>query len=138
MPNRRVAPGGPERKAPENPLQKVHREIAIMKKLDHPNVVKLVEVLDDPEDDNLYMGKNIVINPIPWNLCFKDRICMRSVTKYRILISVFELLERGEVLTVPTDTPLDEKTAWLAFRDVILGLEYREYFPEWLVVKKSM
>ena len=56
LPNRRVAPGGPERKAPENPLQKVHREIAIMKKLDHPNVVKLVEVLDDPEDDNLYMG----------------------------------------------------------------------------------
>ena len=27
-----------------------------MKKLDHPNVVKLVEVLDDPEDDNLYMA----------------------------------------------------------------------------------
>merc|ERR1712223_657213 len=95
LPNRRVAPGGPEKKAPENPLQKVHREIAIMKKLDHPNVVKLVEVLDDPEDDNLYM--------------------------------VFELLERGEVLTVPTDTPLDEKSAWLAFRDVILGLEYLHY-----------
>ena len=34
----------------------VYREIAIMKKLDHPNVVKLVEVLDDPEDDQLYMG----------------------------------------------------------------------------------
>ena len=62
MPNRRVAPGGPERKAPENPLQKVHREIAIMKKLDHPNVVKLVEVLDDPEDDNLYMGKHASIS----------------------------------------------------------------------------
>ena len=27
-----------------------------MKKLDHPNVVKLVEVVDDPEEDNLYMG----------------------------------------------------------------------------------
>jgi len=37
---------------------------------------------------------------------------------------VFELLERGEVLVVPTDNPLDEKDAWLAFRDVILGLEY--------------
>ena len=61
LPNRRVAPGGPEKKAPENPLQKVHREIAIMKKLDHPNVVKLVEVLDDPEDDNLYMGKIVVL-----------------------------------------------------------------------------
>ena len=32
-----------------------------MKKLDHPNVVKLVEVLDDPEDDNLYMGKIVVL-----------------------------------------------------------------------------
>ena len=62
LPNRRVAPGGPEKKAPENPLQKVHREIAIMKKLDHPNVVKLVEVLDDPEDDNLYMGKIVVLS----------------------------------------------------------------------------
>ena len=28
-----------------------------MKKLDHPNVVKLVEVVDDPEEDNLYMGE---------------------------------------------------------------------------------
>ena len=30
-----------------------------MKKLDHPNVVKLVEVVDDPEDDQMYMGKLI-------------------------------------------------------------------------------
>ena len=36
----------------------VYREIAIMKKLDHPNVVKLVEVVDDPDEDNLYMGKD--------------------------------------------------------------------------------
>ena len=48
--------GGGVRKPSENPLQKVYREIAIMKKLDHPNVCKLHEVLDDPEDDNLYMG----------------------------------------------------------------------------------
>ena len=37
-------------------IRQVYREIAVMKKLDHPNVVKLVEVLDDPEDDNLYMA----------------------------------------------------------------------------------
>ncbi len=88
------------KKAHEDPLQKVYREIAIMKKLDHPNVVKLVEVLDDPEQDNLYM--------------------------------VFELLKGGEILEVPTEKPLDEKAAWLAFRDVVLGLEYREctfHFP---------
>ena len=40
-----------------HPLDRVYREIAILKKLDHPNVIKLVEVLDDPDEDNLYMGK---------------------------------------------------------------------------------
>lgn len=78
-----------------NPLQKVYREIAILKKLDHPNVVKLVEVLDDPVEDHLYL--------------------------------VFELLERGQVLEVPTDNPLTEEQAWGYFRDVIQGIEYREY-----------
>jgi len=42
----------------QHPLERVYREIAILKKLDHPNVVKLVEVLDDPDEDNLYMGKS--------------------------------------------------------------------------------
>lgn len=40
-----------------NPLDKVYREIALLKKLDHPNVVKLVEVLEDPDEDHLYLGK---------------------------------------------------------------------------------
>jgi len=39
----------------KNPLQLVQREIAILKKLSHPNVVRLVEVLDDPADNYLYM-----------------------------------------------------------------------------------
>jgi len=39
-----------------NPLDKVYREIALLKKLDHPNVVKLVEVLEDPDEDHLYLG----------------------------------------------------------------------------------
>ena len=41
-----------------HPLERVHREIAVLKKMDHPNVVKLVEVLDDPAQDNLYLGNN--------------------------------------------------------------------------------
>lgn len=77
---------------PVTPLDKVYREIAILKKLDHPNVVRLVEVLDDPDEDNLYMA--------------------------------FELVEKGEVMEVPTDKPLTEDQAWSYFRDVILGIEY--------------
>ena len=45
------------KKAMVNPLEPVYREIAILKKLAHPNVVKLVEVLDDPDEDNFYMGE---------------------------------------------------------------------------------
>ncbi|XP_034235814.1 calcium/calmodulin-dependent protein kinase kinase 2 isoform X2 [Thrips palmi] len=90
----RIAPNR-GKAAPANPLDRIYREIAILKKLDHPNVVKLVEVLDDPEEDHLYL--------------------------------VFELLERGEVLHVPTDTPLSEAQARQYFRDVVMGIEYLHY-----------
>ena len=88
----RMAPG---RKGSLTPLAKVYREIALLKKLDHPNVVKLLEVLDDPDEDNLYL--------------------------------VFELVEKGEVLQVPTDKPIDEETSRKNSRDVVLGLEYCKY-----------
>ena len=39
------------------PMQTLEREIAILKKIDHPNIVKLVEVLDDDTHDELYLGK---------------------------------------------------------------------------------
>lgn len=58
-------------------------------------MVKLVEVLDDPLEDSLYL--------------------------------VFELLQLGEVLSVPTSKPLTEERAWSVFRDALLGLEYCEF-----------
>ena len=45
-------------------LDNVLKEIAIMKKLDHPNVIQLHEVLDDEEEDKLYMGKQLTRNEI--------------------------------------------------------------------------
>uniref|UniRef100_A0A8D0L8L5 Calcium/calmodulin dependent protein kinase kinase 2 n=1 Tax=Sphenodon punctatus TaxID=8508 RepID=A0A8D0L8L5_SPHPU len=48
---------------PKGPIEQVYQEIAILKKLDHPNVVKLVEVLDDPSEDHLYMGKPVMEIP---------------------------------------------------------------------------
>ncbi|CAF0740912.1 unnamed protein product [Brachionus calyciflorus] len=43
-----------------HPLQRVYKEIAILKKLDHPNVVKLIEVLDDPNQDYLCLVFELV------------------------------------------------------------------------------
>ncbi|XP_030624431.1 calcium/calmodulin-dependent protein kinase kinase 2 [Chanos chanos] len=54
----KVAPEGLSQ--PKGPLERVYQEIAILKKLDHPNVVKLVEVLDDPSEDHLYMVFELV------------------------------------------------------------------------------
>ncbi|XP_070572599.1 calcium/calmodulin-dependent protein kinase kinase 1-like isoform X2 [Ptychodera flava] len=45
---------------PKTPLERVYQEIAILKKLDHPNMVQLIEVLDDPSEDNLYMVFELV------------------------------------------------------------------------------
>lgn len=38
-------------------LDKVKRELAIMKKVAHPNVVGCYEIIDDEEHDELYMSK---------------------------------------------------------------------------------
>ncbi|XP_047235701.1 calcium/calmodulin-dependent protein kinase kinase 1 isoform X2 [Girardinichthys multiradiatus] len=97
---RRPPPRGPKAAQGEQPkvlgpLERVYQEIAILKKLDHVNIVKLVEVLDDPSEDNLYM--------------------------------VFELMRKGPVMEVPTDTPFSEEQARLYFRDIILGIEYLHY-----------
>uniref|UniRef100_A0A915IHK1 Protein kinase domain-containing protein n=1 Tax=Romanomermis culicivorax TaxID=13658 RepID=A0A915IHK1_ROMCU len=78
-----------------DPLAQVQREIAILKKLSHPHVVKLVEVLDDSNDNYLYM--------------------------------VFEFVERGCVLEIPTNEPLPENLAWSYFRDTVMGLEYLHF-----------
>ncbi|KAK0142019.1 Calcium/calmodulin-dependent protein kinase kinase 2 [Merluccius polli] len=51
----KVPEGTPQ---PKGPLERVYQEIAILKKLDHPNVVKLV--LDDPSEDHLYMVFELV------------------------------------------------------------------------------
>eukprot|EP00731_Ephydatia_muelleri_P034950 Em0088g2a len=58
---------------------KVSRKIAILKKLDHENVVKLHEVLDDPHEDDIIMvhSQHIIHRDIkPQNLLLdiKDRV----------------------------------------------------------------
>uniref|UniRef100_A0A8C3XLC0 Calcium/calmodulin dependent protein kinase kinase 1 n=1 Tax=Chelydra serpentina TaxID=8475 RepID=A0A8C3XLC0_CHESE len=55
---------------PMAPLDRVYQEIAILKKLDHINIVKLIEVLDDSAEDNLYMG--IPVMEVPTDQPFTE------------------------------------------------------------------
>ena len=49
--------GNSPRPTRKDPLAGVYREIAILKKLDHPNVVRLLEVMDDPQEDEIILGE---------------------------------------------------------------------------------
>ncbi|KAF9125382.1 hypothetical protein BGW39_007434 [Mortierella sp. 14UC] len=74
--------------------QKIRREIAIMKKCIHPNVVRLIEVIDDPNARKIYLVLEYMEGgEVRW----KD-------------------MEDKPIL------PLDDARA--IFRDIVLGLEY--------------
>ncbi|KAF9875477.1 calcium calmodulin dependent protein kinase [Colletotrichum karsti] len=73
----------------------IREEIAIMKKLNHPNLVQLIEVLDDPEEDSLYMVLEM---------------CKKGV------VMKVGLNEKA--------TPYSEDSCRYWFRDLILGIEY--------------
>ncbi|KAI1384687.1 Pkinase-domain-containing protein [Hypoxylon trugodes] len=76
-------------------LYLIREEIAIMKKLNHPNLVQLIEVLDDPENDSLYMVLEM---------------CKKGV------VMKVGLDEQAD--------PYDDERCRYWFRDLILGIEY--------------
>jgi [calcium/calmodulin-dependent protein kinase] kinase len=78
-----------------NSLELIKEEIAIMKKLDHHNLVTLIEVLDDPQEDSLYMVLEM---------------CKKGVVMH------VGLEERAQ--------PYSEEQCRCWFRDMILGIEY--------------
>jgi [calcium/calmodulin-dependent protein kinase] kinase len=82
-----------------NPLYLIKEEIAIMKKLNHPNLVSLIEVLDDPEEDSLYM--------------------VLEMCKQGVVMKV-GLNEKAD--------PYDLESCRCWFRDLILGIEYRKFY----------
>ncbi|KAI9671261.1 MAG: hypothetical protein M1829_004668 [Trizodia sp. TS-e1964] len=79
----------------DNPLFFIRKEIAIMKKLNHGNLVSLIEVLDVPEEDSLYMVME---------MCKKGVVMKVGI----------------DDVAIPYEK--EESRCW--FRDLILGIEY--------------
>ncbi|KAJ5144185.1 uncharacterized protein N7515_002972 [Penicillium bovifimosum] len=88
-------PSSDDKEAAQNPLYLIQEEIAIMKKLNHSNLVSLIEVLDDPTEDSLYMVMEM---------------CKKGV------VMKVGLEERAD--------PYDDEQCRCWFRDLILGIEY--------------
>ena len=90
----------------------LRKEIAVLKKLSsHPHCVRLVEFLDDKEEDLVYMGALLV----------------HCATISDVHCAVFELCQKGPVMKISASRvadPLPEDRARRYFRQIILGLEY--------------
>ncbi|KAL9099295.1 MAG: hypothetical protein Q9163_005182 [Psora crenata] len=84
-----------EQEGQANPLFLIKEEIAIMKKLNHVNLVSLIEVLDVPDEDSLYMVLE---------MCKKGVVMKVGID------------ERAD--------PYDDESCRCSFRDLILGIEY--------------
>ncbi|OKL61669.1 hypothetical protein UA08_02771 [Talaromyces atroroseus] len=88
-------PSGTDDLQSGHPLDLIRQEIAIMKKLNHNNLVSLIEVLDDPTEDSLYMVMEM---------------CKKGV------IMKVGLEQKSD--------PYEDERCRLWFRDLILGIEY--------------
>ncbi|KAI8647902.1 kinase-like domain-containing protein, partial [Parasitella parasitica] len=71
-------------------LDLVRSEVAIFKKLNHRNVIKLYEVFDDPEEDSLYLIEQaniltflFVIMEMAHKRCHNVFCINKSITSYR-------------------------------------------------------
>lgn len=59
------------------PEDKTKREIAILKKIRHPNVVGLLEIIDDPELKKIYMVlEHVELGEIVWRKKGNPQICL--------------------------------------------------------------
>jgi serine/threonine protein kinase len=60
-----------------SPEDKTKREIAILKKIRHPNVVGLLEVIDDPELKKIYMVlEHVEFGEVTWRKKGMPQICL--------------------------------------------------------------
>jgi len=89
-----------------------------MKKMDHPNIVKLVEVIDDPNNDNLYIAMEYIK---------KGAVLSRNYWRN-------ELNKVGGAALNEIDSEnmkmnrLTEEKAKKYFRHLVLALDYCKYY----------
>ncbi len=85
-------------KVTASPQDKTKKEIAILKKIRHPNVVALLEIIDDPELKKIYMVlEHVELGEIVWRKKGLPSIC--AIERKRV-----EREMRGEHLNVDEET----------------------------------
>ena len=107
----------------------VKREVAIMKKLSHPNVVRLVEVIDDPTADSLYL----VMEQCTGGTMMSTHTHTNTTHAHSHAPATSPTAEGGADSAGLTDLPLSQPSGaaevqigWVRryFRDLLTGLSY--------------
>jgi len=100
-----------------NALQDILREIAIMKKLQHENVVRLHEVIDDEEREKLYLGMCYAV----LDFCGKGAILDWDSNEKRFVCPFDSSSSR--------EAAVDELSLRVHFRQMLSGLQYCKSHP---------
>jgi [calcium/calmodulin-dependent protein kinase] kinase len=98
-------------------LEQVEREIALMKKLSHPNLLQLYEVIDSEESDMLYMVLEYM--PLGEILSYKD-----GTGTFRRKTRPGAAIDKKYEVDGIVDGHFDEEHAALYFVDILHGLAY--------------
>jgi [calcium/calmodulin-dependent protein kinase] kinase len=98
-------------KSDETYFEDIKREIAIMKKLLHPNILRLFEVLDDPKVNKMYLV-----------LEYMKRGDLVNVLKKRGGV------DPNAVVTAETQfSPLSDFEVWNITRQLVAGIRYLHF-----------
>ncbi|KAJ2899336.1 uncharacterized protein MKZ38_003265 [Zalerion maritima] len=112
----------------KSPVDKTKKEIAILKKVRHPNVVALLEVIDDPELKKIYMVlEHVELGEVIWRKKGLPHICqyerrriereMRGEVPTEEEEQYEELLERRQAIK-------EQKRAKMASNSQVTNLEH--------------
>lgn len=101
-------------------------QVLIMKMLNHPNIVNLFEVIDDPNTDHFYMG---IKKPQPFLLLGLKFLTFLLITRFFLtFLNLFPVLEyvEGKWVFEGAGPPggLDQNVSRRYLRDIVSGLMY--------------
>ncbi|KAL4472063.1 hypothetical protein ABPG72_007112 [Tetrahymena utriculariae] len=114
-----------------NAFTLLEREVAIMKKIDHPYLVKLYEVIDDPDDDKIYMVMEFVQKgSIMSNTFWKKDLKQNDPDQYEKIFGGEDDIANKKKQQEMLPKKLSEEKCKKYFQQFALAIDYMHNFAQ--------
>ncbi|EAR97612.2 Serine/Threonine kinase domain protein (macronuclear) [Tetrahymena thermophila SB210] len=114
-----------------NAFTLLEREVAIMKKIDHPYLVKLYEVIDDPDDDKIYMVMEFVQKgSIMSNTFWKKDLQQNDPDQYEKIFGGDDDIAHNKKKQEMLPKKLSEEKCKKYFQQFALAIDYMHNFAQ--------